>query len=292
MSIHPDTPLPDAPERMQCMEVWGGNHATRQNLETPGLRIWLYSQPIASSESGGDVHYISSCASGRITRMLLADVSGHGQTVSKLALGLRDLMRKNVNVIQQTRLVRAMNRQFAELSQLGVFATAVVVSFFQPTRRLAICNAGHTLPLLYQASTGMWSVIDGPTSQRQSVEGIPLGIDDLANYLDVQTIFDKGDMLLCYSDALSESVRADGVQLGTQGLLSLVSSLDASVPNRLLDSLQRAIKALNPNNLCDDDVTMLLIEANGTGTPIRETLLAPFRLLGSVKDKTRFTEET
>lgn len=291
MSSHSDASLPDAPERMQCMEVWGGNHATRQDLETPGLRIWLYSQPIASSESGGDVHYISSCASGRITRMLLADVSGHGQTVSKLALGLRDLMRKNVNVIQQTRLVRAMNRQFAELSQLGGFATAVVVSFFQPTRRLAICNAGHTLPLRYQASTGEWSIIDGPASQRQTVEGIPLGIDDRASYLDVQTIFEKGDMLFCYSDALSESNGADGVQLGTNGLLSLVRQLDLSAPHRFLDLLQQAIKALHPNNLVDDDVTMMLIQATGTGTPMRETLLAPFRLLGSVKDRTRFTEE-
>ena len=44
--------------------------------------------------------------------MLLADVSGHGAEVAELGRGLRDLMRKNVNVIRQKRFVEGMNRQF------------------------------------------------------------------------------------------------------------------------------------------------------------------------------------
>lgn len=73
------------PNRMQCMEVWGGNQAVERSFQTPGLKIWVYSRPYGQAVGGGDVYYISSCASGRITRMLLADVSGHGELVAKIA---------------------------------------------------------------------------------------------------------------------------------------------------------------------------------------------------------------
>ena len=81
-------------ERMHCMEVWGGNQATHQHFETAGLNVWIYSRPFRGATAGGDVYYLSACASGRITRMLLADVSGHGELVSNMAVSLRDLIRR------------------------------------------------------------------------------------------------------------------------------------------------------------------------------------------------------
>ena len=125
------------------MEVWGGNCAADKWFRMPGLNAWVYSQPYAQGRSGGDVYYLSSCASGRITRMLLADVSGHGEGISEVAVGLRDLMRRNVNFIKQSRLVQEMNQQFAGVAELGGFATALVCSYFAPTRSLQVCSAGH-----------------------------------------------------------------------------------------------------------------------------------------------------
>ena len=78
----------------------------------PGLQSVIFSRPHGASKAGGDVYYLSSCASGRISRLLLADVSGHGAEVAELGRGLRALMRKNVNVIRQKRFVEGMNRQF------------------------------------------------------------------------------------------------------------------------------------------------------------------------------------
>lgn len=57
-----------------------GNQAIDRILKTTGLDIWVYSQPHMDSQNGGDVHYVSSCASGQIIRLLLVDVSGHGKT--------------------------------------------------------------------------------------------------------------------------------------------------------------------------------------------------------------------
>src|SRR6188768_413709 len=76
-------------QTMQCMEVRGGNEPVDAALAMPGVEAWVYSRPYHSagesdadvSGGGGDVHYISSCATGRVTRMLVADVSGHGAPV-------------------------------------------------------------------------------------------------------------------------------------------------------------------------------------------------------------------
>src|SRR5687768_2648108 len=91
--------VPD-PHRMTCMEIWGGCDPADAAVSVPGLDAWVYSRPYQDnhadtpeSEGGGDVYYVSSCATGRINRLLVADVAGHGQAVRHIAVSLRDLMR-------------------------------------------------------------------------------------------------------------------------------------------------------------------------------------------------------
>src|SRR5688572_6077405 len=104
---------------MQCMEVWGGNAAVDSGVVMAGLDAWVYSRPYHGNDAGGDVHYVSSCATGRINRLLLADVSGHGAAVGGVATGLRGLMRRYINFIDQTRFVGEINRAFTALSEGG-----------------------------------------------------------------------------------------------------------------------------------------------------------------------------
>ena len=142
-------------QTMQCMEIWGGNQVVDTSVAMPGLEAWVYCHPYGDSAGGGgDVHYVSSCATGRVTRLLVADVSGHGAEVCDVAGTLRTLMRRYVNYIDQAEFVRSMNRQFVTMSASNCFATAVVTTFFAPTNLLSLCNAGHPPPLLYRARRG------------------------------------------------------------------------------------------------------------------------------------------
>src|SRR5271169_5634430 len=143
-------------QQMTCMEVWGGSQLTTRRVEMGGLDAWVYSKPFGDAQRGGDVYYASSCATGRITRLLLADVSGHGTTVASTAANLRTLMRRFVNRLDQTDFVRLLNQQFSALSKAGTFATAVVATFFEPSRRMSVCNAGHPRPLVYRAAEQKW----------------------------------------------------------------------------------------------------------------------------------------
>src|SRR6188474_3793463 len=60
---------PAAPgHTMSCMEVWGGNQGVDTGVQMAGLDAWIYSRPYGKASAGGDVYYVSSCATGRITR--------------------------------------------------------------------------------------------------------------------------------------------------------------------------------------------------------------------------------
>lgn len=275
-------------ERMQCMEVWGGNQEVDRAFEMPGLRTWMYSRPHGGAEGGGDVYLLSSCASGRITRLLLADISGHGQEVAHLALGLRDLMRRYVNVVKQTRFVEGMNRQFSDLSASGAFATAVVATFFQPTRRLTICNAGHPAPLHYKAPQDRWSPIESVIDSAAGVSGTPLGVHAGARYPQVETVLDDGDLVLLFSDAVTEYCDSDGLMWGETGLLKFLNQLSPRDPRALLQRVVEAVSSGTASGHAADDLTVVLLQATGTVTRLSDNLLALVRLLGRVRVDTRW----
>lgn len=274
------------PERMECMEVWGGNRAVDRSFQTAGLTIWVHSRPYRQASGGGDVYYLSSCASGRITRMLLADVSGHGTLVAQMAIGLRDLMRRNVNYVKQTRFVRAMNQQFGDFGQQDVFATALVGTFFAPTQNFSLCNAGHPAPLVFRRSTSEWTELVTEDINPDAVSDMPLGITGQTTYSQLTVRLETGDMVLGFSDAVTESHDTEGRQLGRQGVLRLVRELKVADPANLIPALLERITGLAVDNLKQDDVTMLLFQATGGGPTLRDNLLAPFRFFGQVADQT------
>jgi sigma-B regulation protein RsbU (phosphoserine phosphatase) len=278
--------------RMQCMEVWGGNRAVESSVVMAGLDAWVYSKPYGENASeGGDVYYVSSCATGRITRLLVADVAGHGDAVGKVGTQLRTLMRRYVNYIDQTRFVADLNHEFGQLSTAGCFATAVVTTFYGPTGSLSLCNAGHPPPLVYRADARAWSFLEATNSVAQcspsesgNLSNIPLGILDLCDYEQFDVDLRFGDMVLCYTDCLPESKDRSGDLLGEQRLLEVVRSIDVSDPARVIPNLLAAIAALHPSNLTEDDVTCLLFRPNGTSVdvPLRDRMMAPLRVMRGV----------
>ena len=273
-------------ERLQCMEVWGGNRATERCFQLPGMSISLYSHPYGHDSSGGDVYYLSSCAAGRLTRLLLADVSGHGATVSGIATGLRDLMRNNINRIRQTRFVQEMNQQFLKLSEGGGFATAVVGSYFAPTRSLSLCNAGHPPPVIFRQQTQSWQTIGHDLPPSEQVTDTPLGVVEAAEYREFTLPLQTGDMVLCYSDAIIESETPAGSMLGTKGLLEILAGLVDPSPADLITRLLARIQSFSPANNFQDDTTMMLCWATDQRVTTKNNLLAPFRMLGTAADRT------
>jgi serine phosphatase RsbU (regulator of sigma subunit) len=247
---------------MRCMEIRGGSRAVEESLEMPGLDAWVYSRPYEGADHGGDVYYVSLCGGGLITRVVVADVSGHGAKVADFSAALRDLMRKNINTKSQTRLVKALNREFGESAQSLRFATAVVATYLANLRRLTVCNAGHPRPLRYRAATGRWDWLD---RDPEAPGNLPLGLDDDSPYRQFAVDLDRGDVLLFYTDALTEAMDPSGRLLGEDGLIDLARGLDPSAPDRIGPDLLAAVERHRDGRPAADDLTLLALVHTGEG---------------------------
>lgn len=252
--------LPRAARRLRCMEIWGGNTDLEEHLELPGVEAWIHAA--ASDEAGGgDVHYISTCGSGRIVRFAVADVAGHGASVADLGARLRALMRKYINTLDQTRFAREINGELAGSSREGRFATALLTTVHVPTRRLLVCNAGHPRPLWFHRATGTWDLLDSMAERYRSGAGnLPLGIAEPTPYSQLALRLELGDVLVLYTDALIDTPCGDGARLGERGLLELAARIDArSAPPVLGRRLLDQIEALRGPAVPQDDRTLIVL---------------------------------
>lgn len=273
--------VPSDPHPLQCMEIWQGSRTAERVVSTPGLDAWVFSRPFEGAARGGDVHYVSLCGGGSITRLVVADVAGHGAVVADVARSLRRLMRRNINRRSPTRLARALNREFTALARADRFATAVVATYLTGGR-LSICNAGHPRPLWYRAAGGGWEVLAG--GPEPAAGNLPLGVDDGTTYSQFAVELGRGDVVVFYTDALTEARDPADRLLGEAGLLERAAGLATPTDPRAFGrGLLAAVDAFRGGRPADDDLTALVLYHNAG--PARrpglgETLGVYAKLLG------------
>jgi phosphoserine phosphatase RsbU/P len=256
------------PHSMRCMEISGGSQAIEEAVSMPGLDLWVFSKPHLGSSSGGDVHYLSLCGGGVISRLIIADVSGHGERVAEFSAFLRGLMRQNINKKSQTELVRTLNRKFTEMAQFRRFATAIVATYLATRRSLTICNAGHPRPLWYRAGADRWELLDHSV---QGAGNLPLGLDDETHYRQFALDLAPGDMILFYTDALTEAADSIGQMLGESGLQEIASDIGPGAPDEFGRELLSRLERHRNGRPADDDATVLVLHHNARG-PRRASL--------------------
>ena len=266
------------PERLRCTEIRGGNEHADFEVTAPGLDVFVYARPFEDETDGGDLHFLSSCASGRITRLFLTDVSGHGNAVADLARDLRTLLRRNMNFIDQSRFVEQVSDRFGEVSASGQFATGIFATFFEPKNEMTLCNAGHPPPLVYRAKRKAWSFLLPEVDDGTTPSNVPLGILHASSYVTSTVPLDADDLVVCYSDAVNESQDTNGKMLGMEGLLAMAGDFPAEQPDRVIPHLIARLVERSGGQLPADDLTVLLVRGTERAARTRDTLLAPFRV--------------
>ena len=259
---------PSSPEnshQLQCMEIWSGNRSVENTASSPGLEAWIFSQPYNGESRGGDVHYLSLCVGGIVTRFILADVSGHGLAVDDTSQILKKLLRRFMNSKSQNGLMADLNHEFSELEQRGRFATAVVATYLSHKRRLLITNAGHPRPLLFRQSSGTWEFLSDDLPATKQPGNLPLGIIASTKYQQHTIPIGAGDWMLLYTDALTEATDSNETMLGETGLLALARRIpmtpDCSEFGRTLMSL---INEHTQGKTPGDDVTLMVVRFTET----------------------------
>jgi phosphoserine phosphatase RsbU/P len=249
------------PHRLRCAETWAGNEGTSSAADLPGLRVWVHSRPSGSSEAGGDVHYVSVCPSCIVSRIALADVSGHGRSVVTLSAKLRELMQKYLTALEQTSLMRDLNEAvMVELDGVH-YATMVAVGFHRRRGLLVMTNAGHPPAFWYRANRGEWGWFErGRAQTRPGVGGTPLGLLANASYDRMIVKPEPDDLIVLYSDGISEATNPSGMELGRDDLMKLVRTLDPGSAETLGTQLLEAVTAFRGGQAPEDDETIIVLQ--------------------------------
>ena len=247
-------------KRLECAETWSDNHRTTNSIQLPGLAAWVYSSPAEKSAAGGDVYFASVCPNCTISRIALADVSGHGTCIAEMGAKLRELMQHHLSTLKQTALMRDLNHAAREELADVAYATMVAVGWHS-RGLLLLTNAGHPPPIWFRASRREWSWVETrrPIALGRTV-GLPLGLFDDVDY-DRRTIRPHvGDLVVLYTDGISEATNPAGEELGPEGVMNLAREVDSSSAESFGTAFAAGVHRFRDGVQPADDATLIVIQ--------------------------------
>ena len=243
---------------LACMEVWGGNRLVERTVELPDLTAWVYSNPAGRQAGGGDVHYLSVCGQAVLSRVVLADVSGHGAEVSPSAQLLHDLMHEHINTWDQTAFVRSLNKSFRGCVANGKYATAAILGILRGSGETAFTNAGHLPPLWYRSTDATWTWLDEEACRGAcGVTGLPVGLIPGTEYRQTLIQLAPADILVLYTDGITEAEDTSGQMLGRDRLLDWAGSAPVDGPGSVGRFLVERLNEFRESTLDDETIITL-----------------------------------
>ena len=246
--------------RLACLELRGGNHSAAYAAELPGLAGWVSCRPLRPSPRGGDLYYLSACSHGVVARVAIADVAGHGEVVSAAAVRLHDALRQHVDHWDQSELIRDLNDKFLKGAERSQFATAFLASYYSVSGELLFTNAGHLPPLWYRTATRQWGLLHNSTPLSKEIVDLPLGVIAGTSYSQTAVQLEPGDLLVLYTDGVSESHDESGTQLGLERLLSIARKLPIDSAQAAAKALLAAVARFRGSSPAADDETVVALQ--------------------------------
>jgi sigma-B regulation protein RsbU (phosphoserine phosphatase) len=137
-------------------------------------------------------------------------------------------------------------------SRSDLFVSAFYGILDPDTGRLVYANAGHTRPLWLQAATGQVSELEG--------RGIVLGILPAIGIEEREVQIAPGDLLILYTDGVTEAADADDRLFGVQRLREIVTSFRSAAAQEVLVAILDAVRSYAGRAPAADDLTLVVIK--------------------------------
>jgi sigma-B regulation protein RsbU (phosphoserine phosphatase) len=206
---------------------------------------------------GGDFYDILPLPDGRIA-IAVGDVAGKGSPAALLMALLLAMLRTLVDEgMDAARLAERLNIQVLRHSPASRFIT-LFLGFYDPaTWTLRFVNAGHLPPMLRRA--------DGTVERVGAAGGsVALGMFEGASYETQKIILSPGDVLVLFSDGITEAENASGVAFDDAGLEAVVRSWPGNDPQELGATILTAVRQhAGDVRLADDLTAMVLTRHHG-----------------------------
>ncbi|MDQ3474694.1 MAG: SpoIIE family protein phosphatase [Acidobacteriota bacterium] len=215
----------------------------------PGYELQGISFPCY--EIGGDYYDFIKREDGRLV-IALGDVSGKGTAAALLMSSLHAAVHAQAgshDTLVET--ISAVNRYLADNIPPNRFVTLFYAELDPASGSLSFLNAGHNPPLIVHAAGTVEQLASG---------GLPLGIKRDAEYREGRTQLQLGDVLVIYSDGVTEAASPSGEEFGPTRLYEVVSrNIDASAAG-VRDRIESALTKFSQGTQAADDITLVIVK--------------------------------
>ena len=206
---------------------------------------------------GGDFYDILTMADGRLV-VALGDVAGKGSPAALLMALLLAMLRTLVDEnLEAAKLVERLNAQVLRHSPRSRFITLFYGVYDPRSGVLEFVNAGHLPPLIRRAAGQIEAVGTAATS------GLALGMFEQAHYQTSRVTIQAGDLLVLYSDGITEAENAAGRAFEETGIEAVLTAHADKDPEHIGRAILAAVEAHAGEVRLADDLTALVMKRSG-----------------------------
>lgn len=202
---------------------------------------------LPSRSIGGDFFDYTDMDDGSLG-VVLGDVAGKGPAAALLTAKIQGLFTAQSGVTSPAQAMSLVNQGLLKRQIDARYAT-VFFATLSADGTLAFCNAGHNPPLVVAASE----------VRTLTGSGMPVGLFGGATYSDEQTTLAPGDLLVVFSDGVTEALNPAGEEFGEARLRDVVAAHREAPLADVVQHVVTAVQAFASGASQSDDVTVLIL---------------------------------
>ena len=208
---------------------------------------------VPAREVGGD--YYDFLPRGTDTLdLIIADVSGHNVGAALIMTEVRTLIQAEANIIRSPgEILNALNEfLYEDLTCAELFITMFYLNYDAHMRKLSFANAGHNLPMIWRSNSH--------TCERLDAEGLILGVKRKVAFEERKAEMQPGDILLLYTDGITEAANPAGIFFGEDRLRGLLNEYHALPPQQIIDNVLSQVRSFAGTQSLIDDVSLVIMK--------------------------------
>jgi sigma-B regulation protein RsbU (phosphoserine phosphatase) len=220
--------------------------------------VELVVRSLAASSIGGDYYDILPASNGGLTRVVIADSMGKGIPAGLLMSNLQGALRILAEDMESPgALVTRLNHWLCRNVPVIKFVSLACIGLKPENGNGAEAiwvNAGHCPPILLRK--------DGSV-ERLNPTGAVLGVHQKFTFEERQTHLAQGDLMLLYTDGVTEAENDAGEMFEEERLIDFVKNHRSDSPSKLLDDLVDRVREFSKEGILADDLTVIAFRITG-----------------------------
>lgn len=224
-------------------------------------QIDLFADMDSANETGGDFYDFFKIDNDHIC-FSIADIEGKGIPAAMYMAVAKSLIQLRLESGESlSNVFSAVNKQLCQSSMQKRFITMWTGILEISTGKITYMNAGHNAPIIKRKNE--------KAKLLKNRSGLPIAAffskkKSMESYSEFETKIDKGDVLILYTDGITEAMNSNSEIFGEQRLLDLIDLYASNEHDakEIASYIRRQIISFTNNTVQDDDITLLVLKFN------------------------------